>query len=58
MIIKTNMTNRETFYAAIEAMDIPVLQQLDIKQLAIEFAHQERMEGMDAMEKLYNKSNK
>ena len=48
------MTNRETFYAAIEAMDLPVLQQLDIKQLAIEFAHQERMEGMDAMQKVYN----
>ena len=48
------MTNRETFYAAIEAMDLPVLQQLDIKQLAIEFAHQERMEGMDAIQKVYN----
>ena len=48
------MTNQETFYAAIEAMDIPVLQQLDIKLLALEFAHQERMEGMEAMEKVYN----
>ena len=48
------MSERKIFYAAIEAMDIPVLQQLEIKHLANEYAHKERMGGMDAMQKIYN----
>jgi hypothetical protein len=41
------MTNQEIFYKAIEALDITEIQKIDIKLLAIEYAHREYLLGMN-----------
>tara|TARA_R110001606_G_C15212584_1_gene633073 strand:+ start:308 stop:502 length:195 start_codon:yes stop_codon:yes gene_type:complete len=42
------MTNQEIFYKAIEALDITEVQKIDIKLLAIEYAHREYLLGMNS----------
>ena len=38
---KTDMTNQEIFYKGIDKLDLTDKQKLDVKILALEYAHQE-----------------
>ena len=35
------MTNQEIFYKAVDALNLPQIQKIDIKLLGIEYAHKE-----------------
>lgn len=41
------MTNRDIFYKDLDALDLTELQKIDIKILAIEYAHKEYLLGMN-----------
>ena len=41
------MTNREIFYKDLDALDLTELQKIDVKILAIEYAHKEYLLGMN-----------
>ena len=42
------MTNRDIFYKDLDTLDLTELQKIDIKILAIEYAHKEYLLGMNS----------
>ena len=44
------MTNRDIFYKDLDALNLTDLQKIEVKMLAIEYAHKEYLLGMNSQE--------